>query len=184
MQLGIGSDRVPEMTRSASSPPTPEHHGEVNRLAGGNTLPGWTTMRILVNPEDNNWDKDMTRSITRGSSSQTHRLSRSFEPILDAERGRYDNTDQGLDEPRQQRMAHDGYAGAMGYTQNSVRAHRNPLITESLTPITGGVQGTANKDEEGACAAILPQDLMIPQPDSPQRVPLYRRLYGAEDLTR
>ena len=60
--------------------------------------------------EDNNWDKDMMRSNARRSRSKTHKLSRSCEPILDMENIRYDNTDQGLDEPRPQRMAHDGYA--------------------------------------------------------------------------
>ena len=63
-------------------------------------------------PEDNNWDKDMTRSNTRGSRSQTNRLSRSCKPILDIERIRYDNTDQGLDEPRSQKTAHDDYVGS------------------------------------------------------------------------
>ena len=67
----------------------------------------------------------------------------------------------------------------MDYTQNSARAHRNTLVTDSLTPIAGGVQGTTNQEEELACAAILPQDLTIPQPNSQQRVPLDRRPYGS-----
>ena len=36
-------------------------------------------------------------------------------------------TDHGPDEPRPQRVACDGYGGDMDYTQNSARAHREPM---------------------------------------------------------
>ena len=70
MQLGPRGDKLTETTRSssspASSPPTPKHHVQVDRPAGEQALTGWTPGRTLVNPEDNNWDINMTMSNTRG----------------------------------------------------------------------------------------------------------------------
>ena len=52
----------------------------------------------------------------------------------------YDNTDHCPDEPRPQMVAYDGYGGDMDYTQNSARAHREPLVTDSLTPVACGAR--------------------------------------------
>ena len=56
------------------------------------------------------------------------------------ERTRYDNTDHCPDDPRPQMVAYDGYGGDMDYTQNSARAHREPLVTDSLTPVACGAR--------------------------------------------
>ena len=91
------------------------------------------------------------------------------------ERTRYDNTDHSQDENRPERVGRDEHKGDMDYTQNS--AHRKLLVTDSLTLTTlaCGVQENTNREREWTYAETLPHDLAIPDPDSRQRVPLYRR---------
>ena len=93
------------------------------------------------------------------------------------EKTRYGNTGRGRDETGLVRVGGNEYGGYMDYTQISARAHRKLVVTDSLTltPIACGVQEHTDRRNEWTYVDTLPHDLMVPHPDSRQRVPLYRR---------
>ena len=130
------------MTRSTSSPPTPENLGQMDKLGRICTSWEWTVGCIYACPED---------------KVRNDRLSRSCEPILDIY--------QSLDVLRLQGMASEGHA------TRTIRAHSKPLVTEYPTPTTSRAQGSENQDVRWAHMTMFPQESTIPHRDDRQRVP-------------